>query len=448
MLKILYGTIHCNIDITEICKNKLLDNNSIIIPPRENNRIYLFSDPVIGLMKKIIVIFENRIFEFGDDVAVKINLKNYSVDTISKDLYFPKMFELYNLEKIREREETLFDMETYANSSKMHFTSKEEAMNHWYILGKKQGYVYSRSGHHTLLKIIVPVLNEPILLEPFLEYYGNLIGFENIIILDNKSTIESIHTTFSKYQDKVTIFRNCDYFDLEYEKGKFDILVSNLKKECKFISKIDCDEFLSFYDYNYDSFFPKNHFLNYLEHTNQHIGTFFLENLYTKEIMTNPSDPSNWILFQHIDNFKNKMNLYWGKTLLNTNLEFENHILTKGNHNGDKKSIYNSLNFYKIICLHLCNVDIDNRIQKSEKVIPEILDLKYLDYEVFLLALENYKLPSYEGRHKLEELKKYYRNKENYKSSLLHDNKIAVETNIIQSTILNDNYIFTNFKIF
>ena len=53
-----YGIIENNIDITDICKKQLLDSNNIItIPSREQNRTNIFSDPIFGVLKKIIIRF-------------------------------------------------------------------------------------------------------------------------------------------------------------------------------------------------------------------------------------------------------------------------------------------------------------------------------------------------------------------------------------------------------
>jgi len=174
-----------------------------------------------------------------------------------------------------------------------------------------------------------------------------------------------------------------------------------------------------------------------------------LNNLYTDKIRKDPKNFMHWNTFEPIQNFSNRLALDFGKTILNTNLPLDTKIMVRGNHNGDKLSIYDSLDCYKMICLHLSNIDITTRIKNAEKLlISDIIDLRDLDYNIFLLALENYKLPNGENRHKLEELRKYYRDPENYFESLLHNQKITIETNIIQSTIFNDNQSYTKFNIY
>jgi len=66
-MKILYGISDNNIDVTEICFLKLMDNNIITIPSCDENRAKYFTDPLFGI-KKQIFIFNN--------LLIKINL-NY-----------------------------------------------------------------------------------------------------------------------------------------------------------------------------------------------------------------------------------------------------------------------------------------------------------------------------------------------------------------------------------
>ena len=48
-MKITYGIIDTNIDVTEICLNKLLNNDIITIPSNDFTRANVFTDPIIGV---------------------------------------------------------------------------------------------------------------------------------------------------------------------------------------------------------------------------------------------------------------------------------------------------------------------------------------------------------------------------------------------------------------
>ena len=53
-MKIYYGIMNNKIDVTDICM-KLIKNDKIIIPYNDIHRIKLFTDPLIGIKKKIII---------------------------------------------------------------------------------------------------------------------------------------------------------------------------------------------------------------------------------------------------------------------------------------------------------------------------------------------------------------------------------------------------------
>jgi hypothetical protein len=55
-ISIRYGLLNSNIDITNICIAKLLDNGIITIHPGDQWRSSYFTDPIVGTLKEIIVI--------------------------------------------------------------------------------------------------------------------------------------------------------------------------------------------------------------------------------------------------------------------------------------------------------------------------------------------------------------------------------------------------------
>jgi len=79
---ILYGTKYNYIDVTDICFKNILKENIIIIPARDEYRSNLFTDPCIGLLKKIFIIDNlDFVLEFNDTMQVNIN-------TIDKKIIF------------------------------------------------------------------------------------------------------------------------------------------------------------------------------------------------------------------------------------------------------------------------------------------------------------------------------------------------------------------------
>jgi FkbM family methyltransferase len=84
-MKIFYGVDAHHIDVTDICLSKLTNNNVITIPAGDGNRSNYFSDPLCGVVKKIIININDDIQEYADRYNVKIDTNN---NTISyEDVY-------------------------------------------------------------------------------------------------------------------------------------------------------------------------------------------------------------------------------------------------------------------------------------------------------------------------------------------------------------------------
>jgi len=73
-MKIFYGISDKNIDVTEICYQKLMKNNIIYIPSGDGNRADYFTDPLKLVLKKIIIYDKNDVpIEYDDTVKIQIN---------------------------------------------------------------------------------------------------------------------------------------------------------------------------------------------------------------------------------------------------------------------------------------------------------------------------------------------------------------------------------------
>lgn len=58
-MNIYYGIRSNKIDVTDICLDKLIKNNVIYIPSGDLNRSALFTDPIYGVHKYIIILNNN-----------------------------------------------------------------------------------------------------------------------------------------------------------------------------------------------------------------------------------------------------------------------------------------------------------------------------------------------------------------------------------------------------
>jgi FkbM family methyltransferase len=82
-MKIIYGLEHLNIDVTDICLEKLMTNNIITIPAYDICKFIYFGDPVHGSYKKIFFLDdENNLSIFENDQEVIID----TIDTKLKGI--------------------------------------------------------------------------------------------------------------------------------------------------------------------------------------------------------------------------------------------------------------------------------------------------------------------------------------------------------------------------
>jgi FkbM family methyltransferase len=96
-MKILYGLSDNNIDVTEICLNKLTKNNIIIIPHSDSNRAHFFTDPINGVLKKIIIIDNNNnITEYDDFFTIRINITENTIQTINENDINQKITQIHS----------------------------------------------------------------------------------------------------------------------------------------------------------------------------------------------------------------------------------------------------------------------------------------------------------------------------------------------------------------
>ena len=84
-MKILYGITNNSIDVTNICLSKLTNNNIITIPSGDQNRANYFTDPLIGIHKKIIILINDNLTEYDEFIALKINIINNTIITINNN---------------------------------------------------------------------------------------------------------------------------------------------------------------------------------------------------------------------------------------------------------------------------------------------------------------------------------------------------------------------------
>jgi tetratricopeptide (TPR) repeat protein len=90
--------------------------------------------------------------------------------------------------------------------------------------------------------------DEELLLEPWLAYHGYLFGFENLIVYDNGSTLESVADVLRRYEAAgVVVIRDKDSPDDFINKGWIlSVKIRELQRRRKYdvVFPLDCDEFV------------------------------------------------------------------------------------------------------------------------------------------------------------------------------------------------------------
>jgi len=78
MIKITYGTINNkSIDVTQICYTKLFKNNIITIPAGDVNRAKFFTDPLVGVLKKVFLkTSDNTLYSYDETLNIVIDVRN------------------------------------------------------------------------------------------------------------------------------------------------------------------------------------------------------------------------------------------------------------------------------------------------------------------------------------------------------------------------------------
>jgi len=78
-MRIYYGIKNNMIDVTSICLSKLTHNDIITIPSGDSNRAYYFTDPLVGVLKEILIIDNNNEYYYNSSYSININLSNNKI---------------------------------------------------------------------------------------------------------------------------------------------------------------------------------------------------------------------------------------------------------------------------------------------------------------------------------------------------------------------------------
>jgi FkbM family methyltransferase len=152
-MNIFYGIDTYKIDVTNICYNKLVKENIMIIPYGDGNRASFFSDPLFGTLKSIYIKIanDNNMIKYSDLTMICIDLGSNTIYTHIMPEYIYKIFpeiKLFNIQK-----ELKLDYGTFNDEL------PEQLMAVKYLTGdEKVLEIGSNIGRNTL--IIAHILNK------------------------------------------------------------------------------------------------------------------------------------------------------------------------------------------------------------------------------------------------------------------------------------------------
>ena len=125
-MKIYYGSYDCAIDVTDICLSEFTEYNILTIPTGDLNRVNYFSDPLMGVVKSIIV-YHNNIFTCYDQYTqIKINTLTNVVSVLDEDTIIQKLLNIHS--KIHLKHGSFYDEFPEQKMAARYLTGKEKVL--------------------------------------------------------------------------------------------------------------------------------------------------------------------------------------------------------------------------------------------------------------------------------------------------------------------------------
>jgi hypothetical protein len=308
-----------------------------------------------------------------------------------------------------------------------------------------------------VLKVMLKTKNESFLLEPWLLYHSNLVGWENLIVLDNGSTDLETLDIYKKYADKpFTLLSYTGAANSVHNIKATQILYDVIRYDCKYLCFLDTDEYIAYYD-QVDGKFNFDSFLTILKEENVQVaGSTWIHNTPKKDYI-NIDNFENYKDFE-LNPYKMTNNFKCGKPVVSSSSAIFNISERFGVNLCHNKDVPNLQVTPGLIIFHLDKTNIYTRIKSNfsllysrmayidelqdygiKEISLRLKDLKTLE-ECFLTTQpvpENIHI-KYESidYHKLKEILSFLKNKDFYIAKKANYNCAhSLHTSIIQHTI-------------
>jgi len=139
-----------------------------------------------------------------------------------------------------------FSQNIYQKERGVTFDSNTDAYKDWLSYGRFKGITYAQ-GKNTILKIILKVKDEAVLLDKWIQYHAEIVGFHNIIIVDCGSSDERHLEILNAYSKFIMVLDYRKYYDhIHAVRGNRDFY-HLISLNSKYVMILDADEFLVSY---------------------------------------------------------------------------------------------------------------------------------------------------------------------------------------------------------
>lgn len=97
-----------------------------------------------------------------------------------------------------------------------------------------------------IIKIVLITKNEKYLIKDWIQYHGEIFGYENLYIIDDSDDIEVLN--YYKTLSNLPINFYFNKLNLNEVTNKINEVMYSIKNSCDFMIKVDTDEFIGLYD--------------------------------------------------------------------------------------------------------------------------------------------------------------------------------------------------------
>jgi len=291
-----------------------------------------------------------------------------------------------------------------------------------------------------LLKVILKTKNEDFLLDTWIQYYINLIGKENIVVLDDNSTSQNVLQLYKKYELEVVNpparlkgVEDCT------EIHKFPELYESIFANYQYCAMLDTDEYLCYFDFKLGKI-NNNLLIPFLETNNDRtfFTTTWVHNLYHGQDYASVLDVTDF-------NFSlTELDVRCGKPIITTNGTAGTRLRYNKEVGNDSKEC-NLIVSPELLLLHINNCNWESRIKSDINYIKQGLvnfPKECVDFEEVYKAIKQQKPEDnvsrlFGGHHEVHFIK-YYTDKPAFLKSKAYNpewKKTILKTNVIRTTI-------------